>query len=71
MTITEAIITAGNNRNNVIGQRKTIDNICRRAIDIHAIKINVDDYDVIVILQTIEGHMDTVFLDFFLASPNC
>lgn len=71
MTLQEAIVKAGNFRDVVVGTRKTIDDICRRATDIYHARIEGNDYDIIVVLESIEDQRDTVYLDEFLATPGC
>lgn len=71
MTLKEAIVEAGNLRNRIINRRGLINNICHTAIDIHAVPIGEDDYDVIVVLSSTPLGQTTISVEEFLSLESC
>lgn len=71
MTLQEAIVRVSNIKKSIIGTKKIIDDVCRKAKDVYPSKEEDGTYVIIVLLEAVEGQRDTVFLEEFLAAPGC
>lgn len=71
MTLNEAIIKAGNVRNSIVNHSRLINNICHRAIDVQAVLVAENDYDVIVHLSSTPQGQTTISVEEFLSLAIC